>query len=280
MGDKVRNHLVHALLSLMLSAGLLMPLVGILEPSLLSPDLLLWAAGLVLLFELLSLKRAVAFAAAGVIPVALAVWLFAAGRITVFSDIILAVVLRFRGIHTALPLVDGPAVACLTVLVTLLCCFACLRGVPVMQPFLLCLAVILLLYLSGCEELVPWLLPALFSLLLMLLIYRFPETQILPLVPFAALVVAASFLLTAGGVGPNPLRDKADELRQAVLDRLFFTEPRDVFSLSSEGYYPEGRDQLGGKPDPSDRPELGEHHRGKALSAAVPASGSGTGCFV
>ena len=52
------------------------------------------------------------------------------------------------------------------------------------------------------------------------------------------------------------MRDKADELRQMILDRLFYTEPRDVFSLSSEGYYPQGSGQLGGTPDPSDRPVM------------------------
>ena len=36
------------------------------------------------------------------------------------------------------------------------------------------------------------------------------------------------------------------------MDRLFFTEPRDVFSLSSEGYYPQGMSQLGGPANPTD----------------------------
>ena len=90
----------------------------------------------------------------------------------------------------------------------------------------------------------------------MLFTERFREVSLLQLLPWAVLLVAAAFLLTSRGVPPNPLREKADELRQAVLDRLFFTEPRDVFSLSSEGYYPEGREQLGGKPDPNDHPVM------------------------
>ena len=39
-------------------------------------------------------------------------------------------------------------------------------------------------------------------------------------------------------------------VRQAIMDRLFFTEARDVFSLYAAGFSPQGQDQLGGKPKP------------------------------
>ena len=256
MSESVRYRLTHALLSMLLSAGLLLPLTGILEPSFLSPSLLLWCAGIILLFELAALNRvaAVVSSCAGVIL--LLVWLFMAGGLITVSDVVLAIALRFSGIRTALPLVAFEAMALLTVLVTLVSCFACLRNVSVLPCSLLCFGMILLIYLSGAKETVPWFLPALAALLLMLLTDRFPETPVLPLLPVTAFLVAGAFLLTSGGIGSNPLRDKADELRQAVLDRLFFTEPRDVFSLSSEGYYPQGQDQLGGKPDLDDTPVM------------------------
>ena len=256
MSDSVRSRLTHALLSLLLAAGLLLPLMGILEPSFLSPSLLFWCAGIIVLFELASLNRVAAVVSACAGGIILLSWLFAMGGLITVSDVALAVALRFSGIRTALPLVAFPATVLLTVLVTLVCCFACLRGASVLPCSLLCFAMILLIYLAGAADMVPWFLPALVALLLMLLTDRFPETPLLPLVPVAVLLVAGAFLLTSGGVGSNPLRDKADELRQAVLDRLFFTEPRDVFSLSSEGYYPQGQDQLGGKPDPDDTPVM------------------------
>ena len=256
MHETLRVRLTHALLSILLAAGLLLPLLGIMEPSFLSPSLLLWCAGIILLFELASLNRVAAFVSAGVCLLLLLLWLFASGGLIVVSDVVLAVVLRFTGIRTALPLVASSAVLLITVLITLVSCFACLRNVSVLPASLLCFGMILLIYLSGSREVIPWFLPALLALLLILLTDRFPETPLLPLLPVAAFLVAVAFLLTSGDIGSNPLREKADELRQAVLDRLFFTEPRDVFSLSSEGYYPEGQEQLGGKPDPDDTPVM------------------------
>ena len=256
MSDKIKERLTHALLSMLLSAGLVLPLMGILEPSFLSPVLLLWCAGVVLLFELASVNKTASVITASLGLILLLLWLFAADGLLVVSDVVLAVGLRFSGVGTALPLVAGTAPVIIAVLVTLLSCFACLRSVSILPPFLLCFGMILLIYLSGSEDVILWFLPALFALLLLFLTDRFPETPMLPLLPVASLLIAGAFLLSAGGVGANPLRDKADEFRQAVLDRLFFTEPRDVFSLSSEGFYPEGLDQLGGKPDPDDTPVM------------------------
>ena len=252
MSEKIRARLVHALLSFMLTAGLLMPLLGILEPSFLSPALLAWSALIILLFEAAAFNRIAAFVSAGAGAVFLLIWLFAMNGLLAVSDVTLALVLRFTGIRTALPLAGSAALVLLTVGITLVSCFSCLRRVSILPAGILCFTMILLIYLSGSNDMIPWFLPALVALLLLLMTDRFPETPVLPLVPFAALLVAAAFLLAGNGTGSNPLREKADELRQAVLDRLFFTEPRDVFSLSTEGFYPEGQDQLGGKPEPSD----------------------------
>ena len=64
MSESLRPRLIHALLSLLLSVGLLFPLLGILDPALPSPVLILWIAVIVLLFELASLHRVIIFAAA------------------------------------------------------------------------------------------------------------------------------------------------------------------------------------------------------------------------
>lgn len=256
MSEAVKARLTHALLSMLLAAGILLPLLGIMDPSFLSPVVLIWCAGVVLLFELASLHRTASIAAACAALISLAFWLFALDGLLVVSDVVLAVGLRFTGVLTALPLVASSAVILTVVLVTLAACFACLRSVSFLPAFVLCFSMILLIYLSGSGGMVPYFLPALLALLVILLTDRFPETPVLPLLPVGALLVAAAFLLTSGGVGANPFRDKADELRQAILDRLFFTEPRDVFSLSSEGFYPEGQDQLGGKPAPDETPVM------------------------
>ena len=256
MNEAVRTRLVHALLTVLLAAGLLLPLLGILHPSFLSPAVILPLLLTVLLFEAACLNRVTAVSAAALAAGSLLVWLFAMGGITAASDVALAVALRFSGVRTALPLVAGSAVPLITVLVTLVCCFACLKDASCIPALLLFVLTGLLVYLAGAADMVPWMLPALASLLLMLLTERFRETSVLPLLPWILLLVAAAFLIAGRGTGDNMFRQKADELRQAVLDRLFFTEPRDVFSLSSEGFYPEGQEQLGGKPTPEDGPVM------------------------
>ena len=110
-----------------------------------------------------------------------------------------ACVLRLSGVRSALPLVADEAGIMLTVLITLVCCFACLRRASILPASLLCFGTILLIYLADAAETVPWFLPALAALLLMIMTSRFPETPVLPLIPFAALAVALAFLL-AGAV--------------------------------------------------------------------------------
>ena len=252
MNETVRVRLTHILLSALLTAGLLLPLLRILEPSFLSPSLLIPVILVILLFEAACFNRVSALISLGLSAVFLLIWLFAMNGLISLSDAALAVAHRFSGIRTVLPLAGFSAAVMLAVLVTLVSCFACLRGASAVPSAILCVGIVLLIYLSGEEAALPLFLPALAALLLILLTDRFPETSLLSLIPVVAILVAVSLLLTGNGIGPNPLREKADELRQAVLDRLFFTEPRDVFSLSSEGYYPEGQDQLGGKPNPKE----------------------------
>ena len=256
MSKTFSARLTHAFLSLLLSAGLVFPLLGILEPSFLVPSVLLPVAAAIVLFELAALKRVTAVIAAVAGAAALVFWLVALDGLTAVSDVARAVSLRVAGVRSALPLVARPAVLMIAVFLTLVSCVACLRGVSCFPAVFLCVGLVLLLYLTGSASLIPWALPALAALLLLLMTDRFPETPLLHAAPWALLLVLAAFWLTAGGVPDNPLQQKADELRQAVLDRLFFTEPRDVFSLSSEGYYPEGMDQLGGKPEPRDTPVM------------------------
>ncbi len=252
MNETVRVRLTHILLSALLTAGLLLPLLRILEPSFLSPSLLIPVILVILLFEAACFNRVSALISLGLAAVFLLIWLFAMNGLIALSDAALAVAHRFAGIRTALPLAGFSAAVMLAVLVALVSCFACLRGASAVPPAILCVGMVLLIYLSGEEAVLPLFLPALAAVLLILLTDRFPETSLLSLIPVVSILVAVSLLLTGSGIGPNPLREKADELRQAVLDRLFFTEPRDVFSLSSEGYYPEGQDQLGGKPNPKE----------------------------
>jgi len=210
----------------------------------------------VLFFEIASLNRACAVTAAVLAAVGMVVWLFPMNGAAAVADVARALSLRLMGVETALPLVLSPATVLLTVLVTFISCLACVRGFSAFLSSLLCVSVVLLLYLTGSERLIPFMIPALVAFLILLMTDRFPETSLPSLVPWILLIVAAAFLLAGRGTGETALTRRADDLRQQILDRLFFTEPRDVFSLSSEGWYPQGQDQLGGKPNPHDAPVM------------------------
>ena len=256
MKKRVPAHLIHALLSILLAVGLTMPLLGVLLPSTPDPRVFLLIASVVLLFEIASLHRISALSVGVLSLLALLFWLFGAGGTVIMSDVLLAMNLRISGITTALPLVSEPVRFLVTVTVTLLSCLACLKKASCMPSLLLCVCDLLLIYLTDSVSLLPWLLPALGAALLMLLTDRFPETSVPRLIPWIAALLLACFALTGQGVTVEPLKEKADELRQSVLDHLFFTDPRDVFSLSTEGYYPEGSEQLGGKPTPRENPVM------------------------
>lgn len=256
MSAALRERLSHALLSLLLAAGIILPLLGILLPGFSPLEILLPVMLTVLLFEAASLRRGLAVGVSLLSLAALLLWLFAGGGITPVTDVFRALLLRIRGVTTALPLVAVSAVRMISVGLTFLCCLACLRSVSVLPASLLCVSTALLIYLTASEPLIPWLLPAVAAFLILLARDRFPETPLLSLLPWMALLVAAAFLLAGPGTGENRFTRQADDLRQQILDRLFFTEPRDVFSLSSEGYYPEGQDQLGGRPEPHEGPVM------------------------
>ena len=251
MADRIKERLRHALMALLLSVGLVMPLCGAMDGSLLSPRLLAVIAGVILAFELAALHRISAWTAAGIAAAGAALWIFAWNGFETISDAGLAISLRLRGIRTAIPLA-ADAVSILTaVAVTILCCFATLKKATCIPALMICTVVMMAVWLTDSMELLPWLLPALAAVLTLLLINRFEDTSTTRVLPWTAALTAAAFFLTGIAPAQNPIRDKADEIRQAILDRLFFTEARDVFSLYSVGYSPQGPDQLGGRPNPS-----------------------------
>ena len=157
-----------------------------------------------------------------------------------------------QGILTAVPLAAGEISILLATAVTVLCCFATLKKVTCIPALILCTIVFMIVWLTDSMNLLPWLLPALVSVLTLILTFRHEDTPAFRVLPWAAGLVALAYFLTGSGPANTPLKEKADEIRQAILDRLFFTEARDVFSLYSVGLSPQGADQLGGKPNPSE----------------------------
>ncbi len=256
MAEKMKERVRHAVLAFLLSAGLVIPLCGAMDRTLISFRLAVFIAGVILLFELVSLHRVAAWTAVVLSAAGAAVWIFTGNGAQVLSDAGIAVGLRLKGIRTAIPLAAYPLSVLTAVGMTLLCCFAVHRNATCIPSLMLCTAVILVIWLTDSMELLPWLLPALAAVLTLLMTCRYEDTPALRVLPWTAGLVALAFLLTGNGPADNPLKEKADEIRQAVLDRLFFTEARDIYSLYSVGFSPQGAEQLGGRPNPSDNPVM------------------------
>lgn len=256
MTGKVQERIRHAVLSMLLSVGLSMALAGSLDEMLISPRILYVTAGVVAAFELISLHRISAWAGAFAAAAGLAFWIFAGNGAQALSDAGIAVSLRMKGIRTAVPLTAELLSNLIAAGMAVLCCFSTLRKATCIPPIMLCAAVLMAVWFTDSMELLPWLLPALTAVLTVLLTYRYEDTRMIRVLPWTAGLVAVAFLLAGITPRDNPIREKADEIRQSVLDRLFFTEARDVFSLYSVGFSPQGADQLGGKPNPAETPVM------------------------
>lgn len=252
----IRERIRHCVPALLLAVGLSVPLCGSMDRSLVSPLIFFVIAGVVFFYEAASVHKIAAWTAAAGTVLGLTVWILAGGGARILSDAGIAVTLRMRGMMTAVPLAAQPVSVIAAGGTTLLCCLAVHRRATCVPALMLTAAVMTVVWLTDSMEMIPWLLPALAAVLTMLMSYRFDDTPVFRVLPWSAALVAAAFLLACLGPQQTTLKNKADEIRQQVLDRLFFTEPRDVFSLYSVGYSPQGAEQLGGKPNPSDDPVM------------------------
>ena len=101
----------------------------------------------------------------------------------------------------------------------------------------------------------------------------YDEISVTRVLPLTLVVVLLSFTGVAiGGITVQPMKEAADALRQKIYDYLFFTSARDVFSIASQGYYPQGPTQLGGAATPSERPVLRVSGSGRIYLRAVTKS--------
>ena len=83
MGRKIRERAVHALIAFLLSAGLIMPLLGVMSPSFSDPGMLILSAAIIIILEAACLHRVSAIAVTGACLAGLLIWLTGAGSRTV-----------------------------------------------------------------------------------------------------------------------------------------------------------------------------------------------------
>lgn len=103
--------------------------------------------------------------------------------------------------------------------------------------------------LNAQKALVLFALPAAAGLLLMM---AGEQGKRIPVLPVAALLAVAAFLLLPGRPqAVAPFSDAAERIRQFVEDYLLFNDSRASFSLASEGFQPLD-ERLGGPAEPED----------------------------
>lgn len=256
MKSKIGVCMIHALTAMLLSAGIIMPILGIMDRSFLSINMLLLCTLIIAVFELVSLHKISAVIAASAAFTGIVIWIITPNGAQIISDVMIAVTLRIRGIDTAFPLIADQTMIVATCLIAVLCSFASLKRATCVPSLIMTVTTVLLIWMTDRQDLIPWIIPALIAQIMILMTSRYPETSVLRILPWSAGIVLIAFLLSGKGITIPALKTKADEFRQAVMDRLFFTEARDVFSLYSVGFSPQGPDQLGGRPDPDNNPVM------------------------
>ena len=164
-------------MSMLLATGVVMPVLGAMDPSFPDYRLLMIIAAVIVIYEVLSIHRISALAGLAAAVIGAAVWAFTPAGTRILSDLTIAVTLRIRGVDTALPMVAAPAKILATILLTVLCCFSCIRKATCLPPLVLCLIAALLVWLTNRSEMIPWLLPAFIAVLALLMMSRFTETS-------------------------------------------------------------------------------------------------------
>ncbi len=255
---ELKERFFRLLMSLLLSFGALMSLLSGLKLSGYLSLCLPAMAVLCVLLEAACWNKKTALIFSLLLLLSFGLFLGAGGGLSILSDIFHIFSLSFSGLlSAALPLMGRETALFLTAVVSL-CGWGSARKAAGSLPSLaMTLLTLVLLWLGSRPDLMLYLLPMAAASFLLLLLDRHQELSIARVLPWTAALTALAFLLTpSSGVLSPKLKEQADELRQNIMDRLFFTEPRDVFSLSTMGYYPEGMHQLGGPVHPSSEPVM------------------------
>ena len=253
----MREILRHGILAFLLGLGLLLSMlgsVGLLGEGFLAAAVLL---GLTAALSLCSGKRLTRLILAAALAGGAAAWLFLLGGMGTLTEILRAATLHFSGLKTAIPMVGRETALLLAVLVAILSYAVTSRNVGAYPALAVTVLPAVLLWLTDQPLLLPWLSPSVLAVIALSATSHQETPALRRVLPLALVITLAAFLLSpAEGVTIQPLKDAADRLRTQILDRFMFTAPRNVFTLASEGYYPQGQNQLGGTAMPTDHPVM------------------------
>ncbi len=256
MHAKLRASACHGLMAYLMSLGMTLTLLGVtglLQHGWLAAWTLLVMTGCL---TLASLNRKAVLAAGCAALFAAVMWLMIGGA-GMITEVMRALVLHMSGLRTALPMVAAEFTILGCGLTLSASWFVTQRSAGAYPALILLVLIAALLWLGNLADSLICLLPAGFVCVTLLLRAGDDHTSTARVLPLAAAVTAIAFGAVATGGATSPMLKKvADNLRQRIYDTFFYTQPRDVFSLASEGWYPQGLGQLGGPATPREEPVM------------------------
>lgn len=266
------ERLSRLMVSALLCMGLLIPLMLTFGAESQMSLAIAVGAGLLLLFSLLgSLKRGrlwLALLAGATALVQLA--LPGLGLFGMAAEAMKAVSLFFSDVPAAAPLFAADIAVVLAVgLATVSYAFTS-RSVGFLPATILVVLTLFGMWSLGKAEYLWASLGSLVALLLLISQTSHEKADLFQVLPLAAAVCVLSLLiLPTGQTVIQPLYQQAMKLKQTITDYLFFTEPRNVFTLGNYGYYPMGSGKLGGPAEPNDYPVMTVKTENRTLLRAV-----------
>ena len=159
-----------------------------------------------------------------------------------------AVALYFNDVPAAAPLYAAEIGLMLSVAMAIICYLFTSRSVGFFPATILVVLTLFGMWSLGQAQYLWYTTPAFVALLLLISQTSHEKTNLFEVLPMAAIVVAVAMaILPTGHTVIEPLYQSAMRLKQTIEDHLFFTDPRNVFTLGNYGYYPtaEGFDQGG-----------------------------------
>ncbi|MDO4483530.1 MAG: transglutaminase-like domain-containing protein [Clostridia bacterium] len=251
MTEQLKQQLSRAAMAALLCFGLLAAMLVMLGQLPQLPVGMLAALAAIAIPAAFSVNRTGRIIGYSVMAAAVALWLILGGGYTV-AQLMTALTLHLSGQSAVMHMYGRDAALLLGAVLGLLSWLLSAPAVGCLSP-LPVIAAAAGLWMTQQESGLYWLIPALLASLTMLVRFRHRDISLRRVLPVLTVpVLAASLLTPLSGAAVPSLKDAADRLRQTVMEYLFYTEPRNVFSLSAEGYYPEGPAQLGGKAEPNE----------------------------
>jgi len=266
------ERLSRLMVSLLLCFGVLWPLMWALEIQSMFLPATLVAAAVILLLTISGVSKKLRVLMGIAVAALFIVQLFLknAGLFGDAIEAIKAFALYLNGLSSAAPLFRVQLAMTLAVAAALVSYLFSHKGAGFIPATVLLVLVLFGLWSLGKHSFFWFAAPGLAALLMIIAQTSHEKVNLFEVLPMAAIVVVLAMLLTpAGRTVIEPLHKAAMDLKETISDYLFFTEPRNVFTLGSYGYYPMGQGKLGGAAEPSEYPVMMVQTEQKTLMRGV-----------